>query len=282
VRLDATIDTGVLLEAAIVAADGDGSRGADPVLPAARKLGHDGRCDKGYGAAVCEVIAHRGASRLSQENTVAAFEIAAIAGADGAELDVRRTADGVLVVHHDARVSDGRVIVGTPWRELPAYVPTLGQALDACAGMWVDIEIKNDPRDPDFDPDDRVAVEVLAELAERGPGRWLLSSFRLETIDRCRRVDPTVPTAWLTVQIGPDTVERLVAAGHTAVNPWEVTLTPEQVERCHEAGLLVNAWTCNDPARFLALAASGVDGIVTDVPDVMRAALGGGPAGSFS
>jgi glycerophosphoryl diester phosphodiesterase len=225
---------------------------------------------------VCEVIAHRGASRLAQENTVAAFEMAAIAGADGVELDVRRTVDGVLVVHHDARVSDGRVIVETPWRELPAYVPTLGEALDACGGMWVDIEIKNDPRDPDFDPDDRVAVDVLAELAERGDGqrgRWLLSSFRLATLDRCRRVDPTVPTAWLTLQIGPDTVERLVAAGHAAVNPWEVVVTADQVARCHEVGLLVNAWTCNDPARFLALDAAGVDGIVTDVPDVMRAAL---------
>jgi glycerophosphoryl diester phosphodiesterase len=222
------------------------------------------------------VIAHRGASRLAPENTIAAFEMASIAGADGVELDVRRTADGVLVVHHDARVSDGRVIVETSWRELPTHVPTLGEALDACVGMWVDIEIKNDRRDPDFDPVDRVAVEVLAALAERDdPGRWLLSSFRLATMDRCRRVDPTVPTAWLTLEITPDTVEHLAAAGHAAVNPWEAGVTAEQVERCHEAGLLVNAWTCNDPARFLALAAAGVDGVITDVPDEMRAALAG-------
>jgi len=62
---------------------------------------------------VTEVIAHRGASRMAHENTLAAFEMAAIAGADGVELDVRRTVDGVLVVHHDARVSDGRVIDAT-------------------------------------------------------------------------------------------------------------------------------------------------------------------------
>jgi len=220
-----------------------------------------------------EVIAHRGASRLAPENTVAAFEMAAIVGADGVELDVRRTADGVLVVHHDARLGDGRAIVETRWRDMPAQVPTLGEALDACAPLWVNIEIKNDQGDPDFDPDDHVTVEVLAALAERGAGRWLLSSFRLATVDRCRRLDPSVPTAWLTVEIGTETVDLLATKGHTAVHPWEATITGEQIGRCHDAGLLVNVWTCNDPVRFAALVAAGVDGVVTDVPDVMRAAL---------
>ena len=224
---------------------------------------------------VTEVIAHRGASRLAHENTIAAFEMAAIAGADGVELDVRRTADGVLVVHHDARVTDGRVIVDTPWRELPPYVPTFGEALDACGVLWVNIEIKNDERDPDFDPDDRVAVDVLATLAERGRGRWLLSSFRLATIDRCRRLDPTVPTAWLTMEFGAATVEIVATRGHTALHPWEVTVTAEEIERSHEAGILINVWTCNDPLRAVALAMAGVDGVVTDVPDVVRAALDG-------
>jgi glycerophosphoryl diester phosphodiesterase len=224
---------------------------------------------------VTEVIAHRGASRLALENTVAAFEMAAIAGADGVELDVRRTADGVLVVHHDARVSDGRVIVDTPWQALPAHVPTFGEALDACGGMWVNIEIKNDEREPDFDPDDHVAVEVLATLAERGEGRWLISCFRLATVDRCRLLDPTVPTAWLTMELGPGTVEAVASRGHTAVHPWEPAVTAEQLARCHEVGLLVNVWTCNDPVRAVALSLAGVDGIITDVPDAVRAALDG-------
>jgi glycerophosphoryl diester phosphodiesterase len=201
-------------------------------------------------------------------------------GADGVELDVRRSADGVLVVHHDAHVSDGRVIAETPWQELPAHVPTLGDALDACSGAWVNIEIKNNEGEPDFDPDDRVAVDVLATLTERAPGRWLLSSFRLRTMDRCRLIDPSVPTAWLTLELGPEVADRLVSAGHTAVHPWEPTITADEVERFHEAGLLVNAWTCNDQDRALALAAAGVDGIVTDVPDVMIAALGSVPDGA--
>lgn len=223
---------------------------------------------------VTDVIAHRGASKLAPENTIEAFELAVGVGADAVELDVRRSRDGVLVVHHDARVNDGRVIVETAWQDLPASVPTLGAALDACAGVWVNVEIKNDERDPDFDPDDRVAVEVLAALAEREPGRWLISSFRLRTMDRCRLLDPTLPTAWLTLQFDRTTIERVASRGHTAVHPWEPTITAELIERCHETGILVNAWTCNDPDRFVALAAAGVDGIVTDLPDVMVAALG--------
>jgi glycerophosphoryl diester phosphodiesterase len=224
---------------------------------------------------VTEVIAHRGASRLAPENTIAAFEMAAIAGADGVELDVRRTADGVLVVHHDARVTDGRVIVDTPWQELPSYVPTFGEALDACGGLWVNIEIKNDEADPDFDPLDRVAVEVLATLAERGRGRWLISSFRLATVDRCRLLDPTVPTAWLTMEFGAETIDLAATRGHTALHPWEITVTAEGIEHSHDAGVLVNVWTCNDPLRAVALATAGVDGVVTDVPDLVRAALDG-------
>jgi glycerophosphoryl diester phosphodiesterase len=226
---------------------------------------------------VTDVIAHRGASKLARENTIEAFELAVQIGADAVELDVRRTGDGVLVVHHDVRVTDGGVIAETRWRDLPSHVPTLGEALDACDGAWVNIEIKNDEREPDFDPDDRVAVEVLAALAERGPGRRLISSFRLRTVDRCRLLDPSVPTAWLTLELGPEVIDTVASRGHTAVHPWEPTISPEQIERSHEAGILVNAWTCNDPTRFVALAAAGVDGIVTDVPDVMIAALGAQP-----
>ncbi|MET0325243.1 MAG: glycerophosphodiester phosphodiesterase [Ilumatobacteraceae bacterium] len=224
-----------------------------------------------------DVIAHRGASRLARENTTAAFELAVALGAPGVELDVRRSADGVVVIHHDAVLPDGRVIADTRWREMPDHVPTLGQGLDSCAGAWVNIEIKNSPGEPDFDPDDRLAVEVLAHLAERGPGRWLLSSFRLETVDRCRLVAPEVPTAWLTQAVGSDTPTELARRGHTAVHPWERVITADVIERCHDAGILVNGWTCNAPDRFLELAAAGIDGLCTDVPDVMLAALASVP-----
>ncbi|MCB0955889.1 MAG: glycerophosphodiester phosphodiesterase, partial [Ilumatobacter sp.] len=73
------------------------------------------------------------------ENTVAAFRRAGEMGADAVELDVRRTADGVLVVHHNPHLADGRLIATTANRDLPPTVPTLGEALDACEGMWVNV-----------------------------------------------------------------------------------------------------------------------------------------------
>jgi glycerophosphoryl diester phosphodiesterase len=222
-----------------------------------------------------EVIAHRGASRVERANTVAAFERAVELGSDGIELDVRRTADGLLVVHHDAVLGDGRAIVETRQSELPFYLPTLAEALDACAGAWVNLEIKNDPGEPDFDPDDAVVHGVLAELKRRGPGTgpWLVSSFRLETVDRCRALAPHVPTAWLVVEVGLDTPTMLSERGHAAVHPWVDTVTEDVIARCHAAGMAVNTWTCNDPARARELAGWGIDGICTDVPGVLLDAL---------
>jgi glycerophosphoryl diester phosphodiesterase len=82
-----------------------------------------------------------------------------------------------------------------------------------------------------------------------------------------------VPTSWLVPAIEPGTIETLVRRGHVAVHPWEAAITAEQIAECHDAGLLVNGWTCNDPVRFRELASWGIDGICTDIPDVMLDAL---------
>ncbi|MGH9019953.1 MAG: glycerophosphodiester phosphodiesterase, partial [Acidimicrobiales bacterium] len=88
------------------------------------------------------VLAHRGLHRAERENTLAAFAAARAAGADGVELDVHASADGVAVVHHDSSLA-GRALGSTPASELPDYVPTLGAALEACAGLWVNVEVKS-------------------------------------------------------------------------------------------------------------------------------------------
>ena len=67
-----------------------------------------------------EVLAHRGASKAARQNTIEAFRLAATMGSDGVELDVRRTADGLLVVHHDPYVADGRVIGDVQSVDLPS------------------------------------------------------------------------------------------------------------------------------------------------------------------
>lgn len=233
------------------------------------------------------VIAHRGASRAEAENTVVAFRRAGSMGADAVELDVRRTADGVLVVHHNPHLADGRVIAATAQRDLPPTVPTLGAALDACDGMWVNVEIKNDPTEPDFDATDSIADETIAHLVARGEDhRWLISSFRLETVDRCHALAPQIRTAWLCGEVPDGVAALLVSHGHGALHPWVRLLRRETVDQCHAAGLEVNTWTCDDRERMAELIEWGIDGICTNVPDVAlevralrsRPADGGAPA----
>jgi glycerophosphoryl diester phosphodiesterase len=227
---------------------------------------------------VTSIIAHRGASAAQHENTIAAFASAGALGADGVELDVRRTADDRLVVHHDARLADGQVIRATPAGELPDHVPSLDAALDACAGMFVNIEIKNDPADPDFDPTDWIAHRVCALLARRGGGpRWLISSFRFETVAVCHMILPSARTAWLVETLvsmdDTDVVARTAAAGHTALHPSDPIVDEALIRRAHAAGLAVNVWTCDDPARMRQLMGWGIDGICTNVPDVALAVI---------
>ena len=226
-----------------------------------------------------EVLAHRGASRAERENTIAAFHLAAALGSDAVELDVRRTADGLLVVHHNPGLADGRKIVDANACDLPEYVPSLGAALDACDGMWVNVEIKNDPDEPDFDPVDSIADDTIAVLRGRSDDdRWLISSFRLETIDRCRALAPSIRTAWLVSEVPDDVIATMVGRGHSALHPWVATLRRSHIDVCHGAGFKVNTWTCDDPIRMIELIDWGIDGICTNVPDVALGVIGRRPS----
>jgi glycerophosphoryl diester phosphodiesterase len=100
----------------------------------------------------------------------------------------------------------------------------------------------------------------------------LVSSFNLATIDRVRALDPHVPTAWLTFDETDveATIARAVRHGHGALHPYEAHVDRVLVEAAHAAGLVVNAWTVDEPGRIAELVALGADGIVTNVPDVAR------------
>lgn len=226
------------------------------------------------------VIAHRGASRAFPENTAAAFQGAIDQGADGVELDVRRTADGALALSHDETLADGRRVVELLASELPATMPLLAAALDVCRALAVvNVEIKNWPDDGDFDPTERLAESVVALLDARGElddDRVLVSAFHLGTIDRVHELAPQLATGWLVG--GHEDPGRLVdlAAdrGHRAIHPHHAFVNDELVGRAHAAGLAVNTWTCDEPDRIRWLAELGVDAVVTNVPDVALAALG--------
>lgn len=207
-----------------------------------------------------------------------AFRRAGDIGADAVELDVRRTADGVLVVHHDPKLADGREILSVRFGELPDYVPTLDASLDACGAMWVNVEIKNDANEPDFDPTDGIAARVAEALDARGvPAKFLVSSFRRETIDAFRVVAPDIDTAFLTADpsVADDVqlLDSLVQSGHRALHPWFGLVTQGLVTACHERGIELNVWTCDDPIAMRKLADWGVDGICTNVPDVALTTL---------
>lgn len=215
------------------------------------------------------VIAHRGASRAEPENTIRAFERAVEMGADCVELDVRRTADDHLVVHHDPHLADGRVIRDTARADLPDSIPELSPALDACTGIAVNIEIKNEQGEPDFDPDDWVLEQVADEVERRGAlSRWLISSFRPATVASCRHRLPAVRSALLTYTADHEAVSGVAVAGHDAIHPWDRVVDEASIRHAHSLGLAVNVWTCDDPERMRELMAWGVDGICTNVPDV--------------
>jgi len=207
---------------------------------------------------------------------VAAFRAAGPLGANWVELDVRRTADGALAVHHDAHLPDGRAIVDLVAADLPASVPSLADALEACAPLGVNVEIKNSPNDVDFDADAAVVEPVVAVIAACSQP-IIVSSFHWPTLDRVRAVDPAVARAGLTFDLSDParTIERAIAAGHVALHPFDATVTHELVELVHGAGLTLNVWTVDDPARIEELAEMGVDGIVTNVPDVAARVLRG-------
>ena len=220
------------------------------------------------------IVAHRGSSKAEQENTIAAFARARVDGAGMVELDVRRTRVGELVIHHDAAIDGLGNIVDLDHEALPAYIPTLADALDACVPMRVNIEIKNMPDDPDFDRSDRVAQQVEALLRERGDGdRMLISSFNFDTVAAIRRLDPLLATGLL-FMVPTRTLRDVAAAGHVAIHPHHRAVNADLVDQAHSFGLAVNTWTVDDPDRMRALAVLGVDAIITNVPAVAVQALG--------
>jgi len=230
------------------------------------------------------VLGHRGASSARLENTLAAFAKAREFGADGVELDVRRTADHELVVHHDPNVADFGLIIDEPFQKLRTArpeIPTLREALEACAGMIVNVEIKCLPWEPDPDTPDREVVRAVIALLRAEafvPLRdIIISSFDLGAIDASRDLAPEIPTGWLTSRQELSAAAKIAAEhGHPWLNPDSgaaLRAPARDIEAAHKAGLRLNAWTVDDPTDIMTLARNGFDAIISNVPDVALATL---------
>lgn len=212
------------------------------------------------------ILGHRGSPRAAPENTLASFEAALVAGADGVELDLQITADGVLVVHHDADVN-GRSIFGMrleELKELEPDLPTFGEVLDYLARRpraHLNIELKVATGD-----DGREAALATALSLWTGPAKehaWV-SSFdpgALARLDQLGVKAPLALLAYLEEQFEASTVLNLAA-----VHPHHSLVTPERVAAWHERGLAVFVWTVNDPELAAGLLALGVDGLIGDDP----------------
>ncbi len=237
------------------------------------------------------VVAHRGASAAYKENTLEAFEAARSHGAKGLELDVRRSADDVLVVHHDAHLADGRLISELPASDLPDWLPSLAEVLEMAGDLWLNVEIKNLPDEPDYDAGETISLAVAglvtahllgfdSEGDEEAPSfadKLLISSFNVDSLTKIRSVEPGLPLGLLVWgQVDPaSTIARVEAHGFDAVNPQDLMVDQSFVDRARRAGLAINVWTVDDPERMIALAEMGVDSIMTNDPALATVTLGG-------
>lgn len=229
------------------------------------------------------VIGHRGASAYAPENTMPAFALAADQGADMVELDVQRTADGALVVFHDETIErwggvqrrvDTCTLADMQALDIGgAQVPTLAEV---CAfarerGLQLNIEIKADGIA-------EAVVQVVRQ--ERASELVICSSFSAAALTELVAAAPSLPRAYL---MGTETYQLDVrlreswpfaalraydcAAWHPA---YQIPLLHQVVPLVQRAGVKVNVWTVNDPVTMRQLLVLGVDGIITDTPDVLR------------
>ena len=244
------------------------------------------------------IVAHRGASAHLPENTMPAYARAVEMGADAIELDVHLTADGQLAVIHDDtvdRTSDGSgAVAGMTMEQLRALdagyrftdgegafphrgkgltIPTLAEVLDWLPdGTGLVVEIKAAAAAD-------AVVETLRDTAVRRAGAASVISFDEAAIDRAHELDPQLATGYLPVPTQPfePALRWAVEHGHAGVHPWEGDLGMDPAPALSQAmayGRLVGCYVVNDPQRMQHLAAFGLWGFVTDVPDVARQALG--------
>ena len=221
------------------------------------------------------LLGHRGSPRVHPENTLASFQAALDAGLDGVELDVRRLADGTLVVHHDEALQGGRALPELRRAELPAAVPTLDDALAWAAdtGAYVNVELKYEAARPD----DRVGRTLDAVRAHGLARRVILSSFNPLLLRAARELAPDIERGLLihrAYRIGLlDAVPlamRLVDAA--ALHPHHTLVDAALMAQARRGGWRVNTWTVNEVADVQRLTALGVDALIGDLPHTLLTA----------
>ncbi len=151
--------------------------------------------------------------------------------------------------------------------DLPAHVPLLADVLAVCEGMVVNVEIKNAPQDPGWDPGEAVAALTAVAIEEAGwTARVIVSSFQTATLRAVQAADGRLALGalWGFAAEAEPALAVAVEAGFAAVHPFVASVDPELVERAHAMGLAVNVWTVNAPDDLRAMVAAGADAVITD------------------
>jgi glycerophosphoryl diester phosphodiesterase len=233
------------------------------------------------------IIAHRGASGSSPENTLAAYERAVALGAQFIETDLHLTRDARFVAIHDKaleRTTNGKGAV----RDY-----TLAELRELDAGMWYDRqfmgqkiptleEVLEFARQHDvvfyleikYDSAWGMHHALTAALGGTGnAARTIVISFDPGTVDAVRRLDASIMTGLLVEGPNRDFVKSATDVGARQLCPRADVITRELVEQAHRSDLHVVTWTVNDVPKMNSVMAAGVDGIMTDVPDRLRATI---------
>jgi glycerophosphoryl diester phosphodiesterase len=238
------------------------------------------------------VVGHRGAAGHAPENTLVAFERGLSLGADVLECDVHLTRDGHLVVMHDdtldrTTTGSGPISAHTlaEIRELDAgawrgqefageRVPTLRELLDLARGRCrLAIEVK--PESGSSSRSGELEAALASCLRESGMAvEAFVISFDHSVVRQVRSLCPDVTAGVLYVARPVDPIAMARAADATLLMPMYELVTPELIAQAHSAGMLVFPWTPNEPAAIAWLLSMGVDGMGSDYPDRVRAAVG--------
>jgi glycerophosphoryl diester phosphodiesterase len=226
-----------------------------------------------------EVIAHRGASAYRPEHTLPAFDLALDQGADTLEIDLRTTRDGALVLVHDPTllrtVGDPRAIAALDAAALAglgadARPLSLGDVLERYAAAT---RLLVDVKDPT-----PAAERRLIEALERHDlsGRVVVQSFDAGALRRIAGAAPWLPISPLLPRHLASIADLdTIASYATGIGVWRGAVDADLVDSAHARGLAVRAWTVDAPEQMRRLLGLGVDGLITNVPDVARVVVSG-------
>ena len=224
--------------------------------------------------------AHRGASEYAPENTMSAFYLGLLQGANGFETDVQMTKDGVPVLFHDDtvdRVTDGTgplnqytyeelkgmKVYGNSTTGFYDRVVSLKEFLDAFSQYDIQFAIELKGAD--------VEGETLEMVKEFGiMDKTTFTSFHYAYIQKIKELDPTARVGWLTSSIADEAIESLLKISGEEFAPEAELVTEAFMEKCRKVGLGVRSWGVSNIALMKKMCALGVDGMTVNFPDRLQ------------